>query len=347
MYNRIDSTEVWHHRTSSESSAATEEATVHKSVDLPLKAVSNWSLLEKLPNIINTISLSDHNLPKVNSSLAIPELRQSQYPDAGVTPAGNNKNKQFQFDSDCVESENSRPRCYSSTRGDFLDPADRRDFQDLEGNFLSESPAVFTDMESENESGEGQSSVCPDCKGESCDKCAIPAGDELTKAMWAALKKIDTLTDKVIGLEQHLVLQNGRLSRLEGACHDGSSQESGNRDSYHKTRPHKGNIGKTSTKKDRVEEEKDRTFKVLQEKLRTRNRGKKDKSDTDTGSDSSGEEVDLKALRKKMSGKQREECNKKLSAKLKQVGATFPEDDYDSTSSSGTDSSYGSRSCRN
>ena len=57
IYKRIDSSEVWHHRSTSESSAAANEATVKDAVGKSIKAVSSWSELEKLPNILDSSSL--------------------------------------------------------------------------------------------------------------------------------------------------------------------------------------------------------------------------------------------------------------------------------------------------
>ena len=334
VYKRIDTTEVWHHSSSEESLCIPEQAASLITVGLPSQAVSNWTVLENLPNIINNLSLSKHNSSLVNSAPAISHLSQSQDPEAS---ASNNNNKTSQILSDSVRSV-GRSRHYSSTRGDFLEPSIRESFQDLEGNFLSESPAVFSEMSAE----EGTDiPVCSECEGETCDKCTPPPKDDLSAAMWAAVGQMETLTKKVTSLEQHIITQNIRLTRLEGSSNEGSSQGSGKKDSQNKSRRHKDITVKDSIKKDRVEDEKDRQFKVLQDKIRARNRGKiRVSSDGDSDS---AEEVDLKALRKKMTRKQREDCNNKVSAKLKQIGATFPEDD--STSSSGTDSDYVKRSC--
>ena len=49
-----------------------------------------------------------------------------------------------------------------------------------------------------------------------------------------------------------------------------------------------------------------------------------------------------------MNRRQKEECNSKVLATLRQVGASFPEDDYDDSTSSGTDTGvtgHSRRSC--
>ena len=161
VYKRIDTTEVWHHSSSEESSYTPEQAASLITVGLPSQAVSNWTVLENLPNIINNLSLSKHNSSLVNSAPAITHLSQSQDPEAS---ASNNNNKTSQILSDSGRSV-GRSRHYSSTRGDFLEPSIRESFQDLEGNFLSESPAVFSEMSAE----EGTDiPVCSECDGETC-----------------------------------------------------------------------------------------------------------------------------------------------------------------------------------
>ena len=99
----------------------------------------------------------------------------------------------------------------------------------------------------------------------------------------------------------------------------------------------KGKIGKSVNKESRVEAEKARQLKVMQDKLKDR---KKNKSKLKASSveDSSDDSLDMRALRKKMSKKKKDECSKKLSSRLRQAGAYFPEDS-DSTTSTGTDSS--------
>ena len=59
-----------------------------------------------------------------------------------------------------------------------------------------------------------------------------------------------------------------------------------------------------------------------------------------TEESSSDAEFNMPDMRKKMTKKMREDCNSKVSSRLKQAGARFPDDDYETTTnSSGTDSS--------
>ena len=78
----------------------------------------------------------------------------------------------------------------------------------------------------------------------------------------------------------------------------------------------------------------------MKEKLKNRGKSKV----VDTSEESSEELVDMKALRKKMSSKQKEACNCKVSARLKKAGAYFPEES--TSTSSGTDSSDSGRKGR-
>ena len=61
-------------------------------------------------------------------------------------------------------------------------------------------------------------------------------------------------------------------------------------------------------------------------------------AEADIDSDSSESDLDLKAIRKKMSKKQKSKCKQRVSEVLKHAGATFPDDDFESTSSTGTGS---------
>ena len=63
--------------------------------------------------------------------------------------------------------------------------------------------------------------------------------------------------------------------------------------------------------------------------------------ETQDNSDTSDSSFNLKVLKKKMTKKQKKKCDEKVSARLKQAGALFPEDSFNSSSSSdssGTDS---------
>ena len=94
-----------------------------------------------------------------------------------------------------------------------------------------------------------------------------------------------------------------------------------------------------SIKEDRVEAEKDRQLRVLKDKLKKWDEKSGDVSSLEEASDS---DLNMKSLRKKMTKKLKNDCEKKLAGKLKQAGAFFPEE----STSSGTDSSEGSKKSR-
>ena len=129
-------------------------------------------------------------------------------------------------------------------------------------------------------------------------------------------------------------LQNsgGNSSRSESAKDDSGTQADSDQHSKVKVKK----IGKTS-KQVRVEQEKARQLKVMKDKLYNRGKCK----EADSSEESSEEFLDMKALRKKMTRKQKEACKCKVSARLKKAGAYFPEES--TSASSGTDSSDSGR----
>ena len=140
--------------------------------------------------------------------------------------------------------------------------------------------------------------------------------------MEALYEKIDALTTAVSGLQNVVSLQASRLEKLED-----SSRESGHESAQSKS--------KGKSKSDRVAVEKERQYKLLQEKIK----GKFNYSDSSSGdNDSSNEAAGLKDVRKKMSRKQKKLCESRVQSTLKKVGGIFP-DDVESSSSAGKDSS--------
>ena len=260
---------------------------------------------------------------------------QSQVPIQNTNSLVREKEEEYQL---CTVNKDSRKS--SSTRLDYLD---------VEGCFLSASSAFNTNstdmsgsearrqdtigeihdasddsVENEGESKNNGKTPSSSPKGET-------ANDQTVAALLAAVKKIDNLTDTVASMKSMLKKQGERLDRIEGL---GSDQD--------KRQPKEINRGKT--KKVLVEEEKERQLRMLQDKLNNRNR---DFTTSESDDSSTGNGTDLKHLRNKMSKKQKDLCDSKVADKLKQVGATFPDDDYDTTtSSSGMDTNKLKRSCR-
>ena len=87
---------------------------------------------------------------------------------------------------------------------------------------------------------------------------------------------------------------------------------------------------KKEDKQARVEAEKQRQLKLLMEKLKA----KEDSADDAPESSGSSDDFNLKVLKKKMSKKQKKKCEERVSARLKQSGALFPDDSFSSSGSS-------------
>ena len=83
---------------------------------------------------------------------------------------------------------------------------------------------------------------------------------------------------------------------------------------------------------------------MLQQIVNNRNR---DYTSSESDDSSAVDGTDLKYLRNKMSKKQKDLYDNKVADKLKQLGATYPDDDYNTTtSSSGMDTSKLKCICR-
>ncbi|CAL4084230.1 unnamed protein product, partial [Meganyctiphanes norvegica] len=188
-------------------------------------------------------------------------------------------------------------------------------------------------------------------EGESCTDCVTSAG--LAIALLEAVKKIDKLTNKMEAMDGKISTQGSRLQRLEVSSEErsgtdgGTSRKSGSgrsrrskKDTAEEGRQDKEEASSSKTKKDRVDEEKGRTYKVLQGKLRDRDTYRDQSASREESSD---EDMQPKTLRKKLSRKERDEVNFKVGSRLRQAGASFPEEEMGSTENSGTDQG---RSCR-
>ena len=214
---------------------------------------------------------------------------------------------------------NTDSRKASSTRCDFLD---------VEGCFLSASSVVHTNTSEMSSDPETVGNMGEHSKAESdSSKTGL---DKTMDALLLAVSKIDKLTDKVCSMESLLKSQGARLDIIEGSIHESDN----------------ANDSQTRKKLDaakvaRVEEEKGRQLKFLTDKLTSL--GKKDSNSNSNSSDGSSREesessddgVNMKSLRQKMSKKKKKRCRRKMEERLKQAGTTFPDDDYETTSTSG------------
>ncbi|CAL4196203.1 unnamed protein product, partial [Meganyctiphanes norvegica] len=119
---------------------------------------------------------------------------------------------------------------------------------------------------------------------------------------------------------------NSRMTRLEsGASNLDTSQDESQRE----------NRGKKLTKKtgdrgSKVEEEKERTLRLMNDKLDALDRGVHIESDKESLAEERGEE-NLPRLKKKMTNKQKLECKCKVATTLEKTGSTFPVEDSATT----------------
>ena len=286
--------------------------------DIPSSSHFSWSVLK------TSYSISKSNVNDKCTDLSSAEDcagSQSQSPRWNPEPRVYSETV---FVDSCVSSANEEGgfRGNSSTRLDFLD---------LEDNFLSASPSALSDSSGMADIRSNEEVSGPECQcteDDVCKSCKAAPEVDLTRAVLAALEKMDKLTEKVGSLQSGISALNSRLEKLEDRESDGQASA--------RSVSLADLSGKGSGKKGRVEEEKDRQFRVLQEKLKNR---KQKAQPSDEESSDGG--FDLKALRKSLSKKQKNECDRKVAARLKQAGAVFPEDDTDSSSSSGTESDRG------
>ena len=161
----------------------------------------------------------------------------------------------------------------------------------------------------------------------------------IANAMATAIGNMNNFTLRFTQMEGVMNAQSDAImslsSRLESIEKNGGSNSGSE---Y--TRKQKSKVGgKARSKLDRVEFERDRSHKVLMEKLESRNKAKKT-SDSEEGDEegSSEEEVNMGSLRKKLSRKQNVAVGLKVSSRLSQAGGSFPEDESSESSGSGTDS---------
>ena len=171
-------------------------------------------------------------------------------------------------------------------------------------------------------SGSGEEAHEMGCICKTCESQRVGSACGGDKVMESLFEKIDALTKSVTGLQSVVTAQAARLEKLED-----SSRESGQESIQSK--------GKGKSKSERVAQEKERQYKLLQEKFK----GKFTYSDSSEDDDSQNETTGLKSIRKKLSSKQKKLCEERVHATLKKVGAIFPEDDIESSSTAGKDSS--------
>ena len=259
-----------------------------------------------------------------------------------------------------IQSDDSSAvgRLNSSTRQDFLDSKEP---------FLSVSSAVYTDTSELNSDMEvlcacNSGRLCKDCHCGLGSASAGPSGADAmaVKAMWAAIDKMENLTKEVNGLKLQMHEQNEVIKELKAnSSRDSSSSEALSakgktklgKSKAERTRDSsrsealsaKGKTKLGKSKAERTKDEKERSLRLLKERLRD-----KDKESSESGADSeeSDDNLSLKGLKKKMSKNKKRKCKKREAEILRKVGAMFPDKDFAATSSSGTDSDSVRYGCR-
>ena len=218
-------------------------------------------------------------------------------------------------------------------------PVGKINFVNSDNIFLSASSTVNSntsdmgdsDSSVTGEKGVSDSSVAGEKGGKGSPVVASASpkiNAEDVNALVEAVGKINLLNTTVLRLENAILQQGQRLHMLEESAR--SSQESSNE---------KKKMCKS--KKERVDEEKERQLKVLREKLKSK--AKDTSSCEDEAADT---EVNIKTLRKKLSKKDRDHCDSRVALTLKSVGAVYPEEDFSTTTNSGKESESESGSCR-
>ena len=213
-------------------------------------------------------------------------------------------------------NNSSDKRKTSSTRYNFLDFSD---------NFLSVSSAIHTNSTS--------SMSGTDSQVEAKEKSPIKSGSSVASSSAAtpeqkldqAVKALVGAASKIGSMAEEMKLIRARLDKLEG------SQDSDKDRSQLKS---KGK-NKSKSKSERVEDEKIRQLNLLQDNLRRKPLCTYSSSDTENSSD---EAASMKTLKSKMSRRKQDLVGSKLSVRLKEAGAMFPEESSETTESSGTES---------
>ena len=230
----------------------------------------------------------------------------------------------------------------SSTRDDLL-----------KNSFWSVSSALNTDtsdMVSEDEICNGncvgckQGGICSaagkstgktveaedaQAKDSTAEEASKSAGDDAVAQLREA---VFTLTSEVRALRGAVEKQDELINQIrESGCEESSSDRS-------QIRSDRG-----KSKEERAEVDKARSLKVVQEKIKVKDKISYDSLFSEEVPD---EGVDMKGIKKKLTRKQRDLCRQQVDRRMKEAGATFPEDSFEATESSGTESDSNKRSCK-
>ena len=308
--------------------AVSESDSVLSSDNSVVQALTSWSVLDKLPLYFNqyTFPYSDTDVP-INSNAIITSasVSQSQY-QSEYQAAPSVDGAVVQFSSPNVNIEAG---CQKSSG--------RSDFFNLDNNYFSASlSSVFSDM-AENDNATERYKRCGCKLGEAsgCPECSDNSGRQLASLMEAAISKIDALSNQVRGLETRVISLEGK-SDIDSDARSASSVPSHR--NVQKSHKHKS-VNKNS-KTSRIGEERDRSYKVVVNKMKKQGKNKESEEE-EVVSSGEGEEVDLHGIRSKMDKKQKKKVTSKVNARLGQAGAQSTDDDFgaDSSAKSGNESS--------
>ena len=206
-----------------------------------------FTFSDDLPIFSSVDNYSVEQVPSVNTEVLVSSQSQSQNQNAPHLSA----RRQYQFSAVDVNKN-------TGSHGQRRTSSTRRDFLDLEGNFLScEAINIMSGEDSESaQSYNLKCNVCGVGEPKNCSVCASAAETPLARVMMAALDKIDTLSREVRDLNkvivtqnQAIVSQNQRINKLENNSANDSCTDQGKSISHRKSK----------SKTHRVYEEKDRS----------------------------------------------------------------------------------------
>ena len=303
-----------------------------------------------------------HNLPTFSSDNVFCEQLLNKEPTVSTSKfESGNSDSEFECEYPLTSHVN-KPECARRADGDivFRNSSTRYDLLDLDNTFLSASSSVRADS-SDNMSHNGMDSENKTCEcgeGKSCAQCSASAIDvngtleNITQGMNLMLAKLTSLQNDVAGLKRSVKTNGNRISNLENTNSGDSDSGEGS------AAPRKGvtlevpasqgvnskqkekDIGKykLKNKQQRVLEERERTLNLLLDKMH-----EDEKRVGESQSDeSSGDELNLGKVNKKLSRKQKKRRDKTAAALLKEIGSSFPDEDEDASASgysdTGTDS---------
>ena len=316
---------TWHSSLSEADSKSSHTVTENRGENSVSAAPVSWSDLNfyKLAYIsVQDSSQQSGSVSPAHSDRSVRSRSQRQHRDTGFQEEADDA-RQFVNIGSGSDISGTGFRCNSSTRLDFLEN---------DTYFMYSKSSVYTGMPRKDQETGCDCDSCisgrPCEENQACGGPAIPAAApdsrEIMAAVMMAVQKIDDLSQKVNGMEINMAKQDKEIRRLKGDSNEEVCSDRARSNLKGKSKE------RGDSKKDRVEDEKDRTFRVMQEKL-----NKYKHSRSPEREESSDEGRDMKAMRRKMTKSQRDQASSKMSSRLQQAGATFPEDDFAATSSSG------------